>query len=48
VPRRPYQIDVLQRVGEHPASRAYELPPRLWKSRFPSNSTRSAVHIRLT
>jgi len=28
---RTWLIDVLQRVGYHPASRAHELTPRLWK-----------------
>ena len=27
-----YLVDVLQRVGEHPASRVAELTPRLWKA----------------
>lgn len=29
-----YLVDVLQRVGEHPASRVAELTPRLWKQHF--------------
>jgi len=29
-----YLVDVLQRVGSHPASRVEELTPRLWKKRF--------------
>jgi len=31
-----YLVDVLQRVGEHPASRVEELTPRLWKEKFES------------
>jgi transposase len=26
-----YLVDVLQRVGQHPAARVAELTPRLWK-----------------
>jgi hypothetical protein len=29
-----YLVDVLQRVGERPASRVAELTPRLWKQHF--------------
>lgn len=29
-----YLVDVLQRVGRHPASRAAQLTPRLWKEHF--------------
>lgn len=29
-----YLVDVLQRVGQHPALRAAELTPRLWKQHF--------------
>jgi transposase len=29
-----YLVDVLQRVGEHPAARVAELTPRLWKLNF--------------
>jgi hypothetical protein len=29
-----YLVDVLQRVGQHPASRVAELTPRLWKRHF--------------
>ncbi len=39
-----YLVDVLQRVGQHPASRAHELTPRLWKQLFASNPLRSALH----
>ena len=37
-------VDVLQRVGEHPASRVQELTPRLWKERFAGNPLRSPLH----
>ena len=36
-----YLVDVLQRVGEHPASRVAELTPRLWKQHFAANPLRS-------
>ena len=36
-----YLVDVLQRVGEHPASRAVELTPRVWKTLFADNPLRS-------
>jgi len=36
--------DVLQRTGEHPASRVAELTPRLWKQHFSDNPLRSDLH----
>lgn len=36
-----YLTDVLQRVGEHPASRVEELTPRLWKEKFADNPLQS-------
>lgn len=36
-----YLVDVLQRVGQHPASRVAELTPRLWKDHFAANPLRS-------
>lgn len=39
-----YSVDVLQRVGEHPASRVAELAPRLWKTGFPDSLLRSDLH----
>lgn len=39
-----YLVDVLQRVGQHPASRVAELTPRLWKQRFKGSPLRSAVY----
>lgn len=36
-----YLVDVVQRVGEHPASRVAELTPRLWKQYFGDNPLRS-------
>jgi hypothetical protein len=39
-----YLVDVLQRVGQHPASRVAELTPRLWKQHFQANPLRSAVY----
>jgi hypothetical protein len=38
-----YLVDVLQRVGEHPASRVAELTPRLWKQHFANAPLRSAL-----
>jgi transposase len=38
-----YLVDVLQRVGEHPASRVAELTPRLWKEHFAANPLRSDI-----
>lgn len=38
-----YLVDVLQRVGKHPASRVEELTPRLWKERFANNPLSSDV-----
>ena len=39
-----YLVDVLQRVGQHPASRVAELTPRLWKQNFAGNPLRSDLH----
>ncbi len=39
-----YLVDVLQRVGQHPASRVSELTPRLWKQRFADHPLRSLLH----
>lgn len=39
-----YLVDVLQRVGQHPASRVAELTPRQWKQHFAANPLRSALH----
>ena len=36
-----YLVDVLQRVGEHPAARAVELTPRVWKTLFADDPLRS-------
>jgi transposase len=36
-----YLADVLQRVGQHPASRVEQLTPRLWKQYFADNPLRS-------
>jgi len=32
-----YLVDVLQRISQHPASKAIELTPRLWKEKFADN-----------
>jgi transposase len=39
-----YLVDVLQRVGEHPAARVAELTPRLWKQHFADRPLRSDLH----
>ena len=39
-----YLVDVLQRVGQHPASRVDELTPRLWKQHFADKPLRSDLH----
>ena len=36
-----YLVDVLQRIGQHPASRVAELTPRQWKQHSSSNPLRS-------
>ncbi|MEX4005452.1 hypothetical protein AB4Y38_42430 [Paraburkholderia sp. EG285A] len=37
-------VDVLQRAGQHPASRVHELTPRIWKSLFAGNPLRAPLH----
>jgi len=39
-----YLVDVLQRVGQHPAARVAELTPRQWKQHFANNPLRSDLH----
>lgn len=39
-----YLVDVLQRIGQHPAARVAELTPRLWKQHFAGNPLRSDLH----
>lgn len=39
-----YLVDVLQRVGQHPAARVAELTPRLWKENFAAQPLRSDLH----
>jgi hypothetical protein len=39
-----YLVDVLQRVGQHPAARVAELTPRQWKVRFAAKPLRSPLH----
>lgn len=38
-----YFVDVLQRVGIHPARHVHELTPRLWKQHFADHPLRSDV-----
>lgn len=39
-----YLVDVLQRVGQHPAHLVHELTPRLWKEKFADNPLRSDLY----
>ena len=39
-----YFVDVLQRVGQHPASEVHQLTPRLWKQLFAANPLRSDLY----
>jgi len=39
-----YFVDVLQRVGQHPASQVHQLTPRMWKELYASNPLRSDLH----
>jgi transposase len=39
-----YLVDVLQRVGQHPAARVAELTPRLWETHFAVNPLRSDLY----
>lgn len=39
-----YLVDVLQRVGQHPASKVHELTPRMWKQLFAANPLRSPLY----
>jgi len=42
----PYDhfVDVLQRVGQHPASIVHQLTPRIWKQMFAENPLWSDLH----
>jgi transposase len=39
-----YLVDVLQRVGQHPASRVAELTPRRWKELYAASPLHSPLH----
>ena len=39
-----YFVDVLQRVGQHPASMVHQFTPRLWKQLYANNPLRSDLH----
>jgi len=39
-----YLVDVLQRVGQHSASRVADLPPKRWKALFADDPLRSDLH----
>ena len=36
-----YLVDVLQRISQHPASKAIDLTPRVWKEKFADNVLKS-------
>lgn len=40
-----YLVDVLQRVGEHPASQVLDLTPRVWKTKFADNPMKSDLAL---
>jgi len=40
-----YFVDILQRVGQHPASLVHQLTPRPWKQLFAANPLRSDLKI---
>ena len=40
-----YFVDVLQRVGQHPANLVHQLTPRLWKELFAANPLRSDLQV---
>lgn len=44
IDRYTYLVDVLQRVGQHPAARVAELTPLLWKQHLAANPLRSDLH----
>ena len=39
-----YFVDVLLRIGQHPASQVQQLTPRLWKQLFADKPLRSDLH----
>ena len=39
-----YFVDVLQRVGQHPASLVHQLTPRIWKEMVADNPLRFDLH----
>lgn len=39
-----YFVDVLQRVGQHPASLVHQLTPRIWKDMFAADPLRFDLH----
>lgn len=39
-----YLVDVLQRIGQHPAAKVHELTPRMWKQIFAADPLRSPLH----
>ncbi len=41
-----YLVDVLQRIGQHPASLVEQLTPRAWKTLFAKNPLRSDLYQR--
>ena len=41
-----YLVDVLQRVGQHPAKQVVDLTPRIWKAKFADRPLRSDLDRR--
>jgi transposase len=41
-----YLVDVLQRIGQHPASKVEQLTPRVWKTLLAANPLRSDLYER--
>jgi hypothetical protein len=39
-----YVVDLLQRLGQYPASLVHQLTPRIWKKMFAANPLRSDLH----
>jgi hypothetical protein len=39
-----YFVDLLQRVGQHPAPLVHQLTPRIWNEMFAASLLRSDLH----
>jgi hypothetical protein len=40
-----YLVDVMQRIGEHPASQVIDLTPPLWKTKFAHDPMKSDLAL---